>query len=80
VTYPGARATSLVLVCSLCLVLIGCSTWRAPTAIDDTPLRERAVTATLRGVQVSGAVLSDEDNEHYFGTNINDTGVQSIWV
>ena len=79
-THPGARATSLVLVCSLCLVLIGCSTWRAPTAIDDTPLRERAVTATLRDVQVSGAVLSNEDNEHYFGTNINDTGVQSIWI
>jgi len=68
------------LICSLCLTVIGCSTWRAPTAIDDTPLRERAVTATIRGVQVSGAVLSNEDNEHYFGTNINDTGVQSIWI
>ena len=77
---PTVRATGLVLVCSLCLALIGCSTWRAPTAIDDTPLRARAVTATLRDVQVSGAVLSNEDNEHYFGTNINDTGVQSIWV
>ena len=73
-------ATGLVLVCLMCLAGSGCSTWRAPTIIDDTPLRERAVTATLREVQVSGAVLSNEDNEHYFGTNINDTGVQSIWV
>ena len=72
--YTGA------LICSLCLAVIGCSTWRAPTSIDDTPLRERAVTATLRDVQVSGAVLSNEDNENYFGTNINDAGIQSIWI
>jgi len=74
------QATGLVLVCSLCLALIGCSTWKAPTAIDDTPLRERAVTATLKDIQVSGTVLSNEDNENFFGTNINDTGVQSVWV
>jgi hypothetical protein len=77
---PTVRAAGLVLACSLCLALIGCSTWQAPTTMDDTPLRARAVTATLRDVQVSGAVLSNEDNEHYFGTNINDTGVQSVWL
>lgn len=48
--------------------------------MDDTPLRERAVTATLRNVQVSATVLSAEDNRNFFGTDINDTGVQTVWV
>jgi hypothetical protein len=74
------QATGLVLLCWLCLALTGCSTWRAPAAIDDTALRERAVTTTVRDVQVSATVLSIEDNEKFFAANINDTGVQSVWV
>ncbi|MCP4407899.1 MAG: hypothetical protein GY807_09090 [Gammaproteobacteria bacterium] len=72
--------TSLVVSCLLCLALIGCASWQAPIVIDDSALRERAVTATLRDVQVSAAVLSIEDNQKFFGANINDTGVQSVWV
>ena len=71
---------TLLLSCWLCLALSGCATLRTPAAIDDTPLRERAVTATLRNVQVSATVLSAEDNRNFFGTDINDTGVQTIWV
>lgn len=74
------HAICLVLLCGLCLALTGCSTWRAPAAIDDTTLRERAVTTTVRDVQVSATVLSNEDNEKFFAANINDTGVQSVWV
>ena len=74
------HAIGLVLLCWLCLTLTGCSTWQAPAAIDDTALRERAVTATHRDVQVSATVLSTEDNEKFFAANINDTGVQSVWV
>lgn len=92
-SYPATRATCLQITPSvsrqstgliissfLCLALIGCATWKAPTAIDDSALRERAVTTMLRDVQVSAAILSIEDNQKIFSANINDTGVQSVWV
>ena len=71
---------TLLVSCLLCLALLGCATLRTPTAIDDTAVRERAVTATVRNVQVSAAVLSAEDNQNFFGTYINDTDVQTVWV
>ena len=78
--YVVQPIATLLLSCWLCLALSGCATLRTPAAMDDTPLRERAVTATLRNVQVSATVLSAEDNRNFFGTDINDTGVQTIWV
>ncbi|MEN8205918.1 MAG: hypothetical protein ABFS24_07890 [Pseudomonadota bacterium] len=74
------QAIGLALLYSLCLLLTGCSTWQAPAMLDDTPLRERAVTTMASNIRVSAAVLSKEDNLNIFATNINDKGVQSIWV
>ncbi|MEN8129900.1 MAG: hypothetical protein ABFS45_06835 [Pseudomonadota bacterium] len=74
------QSTGLVISCLLFLELIGCATWQIPKSIDDRVLRERAVTATVRDVQVNAAVLSIEDNQKFFSANINDTGVQSVWV
>ena len=71
---------TVLLSCWLCLALPGCATLQTPAAMDDTPLRERAVSATLRNVQVNAAVLSAEDNRNFFGTDLNDTGVQTVWV
>jgi hypothetical protein len=70
----------LLLSCWLCLALPGCATLQTPAAMDDTPLRERAVTATVRNVQVSAAVLSAADNRNFFGTDINESGIQTVWV
>jgi len=70
----------LLLSCWLCVTLPGCATLQTPAAIDDTPLRERAVTATVRNVQISAAVLSAADNHNFFGTDINESGVQTVWV
>lgn len=70
----------LLLSCWLCVTLPGCATLQTPAAMDDTPLRERAVTTTVRNIQVSAAVLSAEDNRNFFGSDINDTGVQTVWV
>lgn len=78
--YVVQPVSMLLLSCWLCLALPGCATLQTPAAIDDTPIRERAVTATVRNVQVSAAVLSAEDNHNFFGTDINDTGVQPVWV
>ncbi len=41
---------------------------------------QRAVSAVLEAVQVNAAVLSSEDNLDFFGTDLNDSGVQTVWV
>ncbi len=76
-----SRSGAAVFVsCLLCLAVCGCASWQAPTTIDDSSLRERAVTSTSREVQVSAAVFSAGDNQRYFSANLNDSGIQTIWV
>jgi hypothetical protein len=70
----------LLVSCWLCVTLPGCATLQIPATIDDTPLRERAESTTVRNVQLSAAVLSAEDNQQFFGTDLNDSGVQTVWV
>jgi hypothetical protein len=64
----------------LCLALCGCASWQAPARIDDSSLRARAVTSTSSDVQVSASVFSAGDNQRYFGANLNDSGIQTVWV
>ena len=77
VSHSGA---AVFVSCLLCLALCGCASWQAPATIDDSSLRERAVTSTSSDVQVSATVFSAEDNQRYFGANLNDSGIQTIWV
>ena len=65
---------------SLFLAIAGCATWQPPGTYNDEALRARAVTASNRGVNMRAAVLSAEDTRRVFGTDINKTGVQSVWV
>jgi hypothetical protein len=62
------------------LVFAGCATWSLPTRIDDTPLRERAVSATRQDARVSVAVLGSDDSKRMFGADINKTHIQPLWV
>ncbi len=64
----------------LALVLAGCATWRAPPVADDGPLRQREVSATSREVRVSATVLGSEDSKRMYGTDLNRTGVQPLWI
>lgn len=79
---PGnSHSTAAVFIsCLLCLALCGCASWQVPTTKDDSSLRERAVTSTINDVQVSAAVFSTEDNQRYFAADINNAGIQTIWV
>lgn len=79
---PGDLHSSVAVFvsCLLCLALCGCAGWQVPTTKDDSPLRERAVTSTSNDIQVSAAVFSAEDNQRYFAADINNAGIQSIWV
>ena len=58
----------------------GCATWQVPRDTDDSDLRQRAVSATVRDVRLSAAVLGAEDSQRLFGEDINATGVQPVWI
>jgi hypothetical protein len=65
---------------SFSLALASCATWQAPVDFNDGGLRARAVTASRQGVRVTAAVLGAEDSRRMFGAEVNETGVQSVWV
>jgi hypothetical protein len=76
--WPFERGCVLLIVCMLALV--GCATWQAPTEIDYSEIRSRAITAKVNKVQLSAAVLSTKDSQRIFGANINETSVQPVWI
>jgi hypothetical protein len=58
----------------------GCASWQPPAEFDASPLRARAVTAEVRGVGLTAAVLGTEDSKRMLGANINKQNVQPIWI
>jgi len=77
---PAAASCALCVVGMLALLLVGCSTWQVPDTVDDGAWRARAESEELHGVRVSAAVLSAEDSRRLFGTDVNASGIQPVWV
>ena len=75
---PAAGITGSIMVVLFCLV--GCATWQAPAAVDESTLRTRALSETVMDVTLSASVLSTTDSEQLFGTDLNSTGVQPVWI
>lgn len=78
--YWELPVVTMLLLTMLCLSLAGCATWQAPTEFNASLLRARAETQELRDVKLSAAVLSTDDSLRMFGSNINETGVQPVWI
>ena len=74
------RLLALLAAALLSGTLGGCATWQVPEATDDTEIRTRAETGAVRDVRLSAAVLSAEDSRRIFGKNLNETGIQPVWV
>ncbi len=68
--------------CATCLslVLANCATWQAPADAGDAALRSRAATDVRRDVRVSAAVLGAADTQRIFGSNLDKTHVQPVWI
>ena len=79
-SFTGRRVAAALAIFGLALALGGCATWQAPTEVDDSALRARAVSATQRGVRLNASVLSAEDSRRLFGADVNATGVQPVWI
>lgn len=65
---------------SLLVTLAGCATWQAPLDTGNAPLRERAITASSRGVDIRASVLGPEDSRRMLGADVTASGVQPVWV
>ena len=74
--------SGLLRACATCLslVLAGCATWQAPADVGDAALRSRAVTDARRDVHVSAAVLGAADTQRIFGSDLDKTHVQPVWI
>ncbi|MGD8841639.1 MAG: LssY C-terminal domain-containing protein [Gammaproteobacteria bacterium] len=77
---PGRFVATLVICALLGLAATGCSSWQVPSWNDSGDLRARAESETIRGVRLSATVLGSEDSRQMFGTNVNATGVQPVWI
>lgn len=73
---PGIKGAIIIVL----LYLGGCATWQAPETVDDSALRTRAVSETVMDVILSASVLSSEDSQQLFATDLNGTGVQPVWI
>jgi len=78
--WQTSSSLARLILCMLYLNLSGCATWQAPKAFDDSVLRARAMSEQLKGVRLSAAILSSDDNQRMFGADINATEVQPIWI
>lgn len=79
--HDKAHSNLVMLVLSMFyFALTGCATWQQPPEFDVSALRARAVTEEVKGIRLSATVLSAEDSKQMFGSNINETGVQPIWI
>ncbi len=76
----GRRLVAALAACTVYLALGGCATWQVPQSADDSALRARAVSETVRGVRLSAAVLSAADSFALLGADVNATGIQPVWV
>ena len=74
----AAGITGSIMVVLFCLV--SCATWQMPAAVDDSALRTRAVSETVMDVTLSASVLSSDDSQRLFATDLISTGVQPVWI
>jgi len=70
----------IALVATVNFTLAGCANWQPPPEFDVSVLRARAVTAEKKGVRLSAAVLSRDDNLRMFGVDLNQKQIQSVWI
>jgi len=74
----SAIATSVL---GLLLLTAACaSPFQGPAVVDPGPLRARAVTKVGEGVRVSAAVPSAEESRSIFGVQLEQRGVQPLWL
>ena len=77
----GARGFSGVVIAVLLSAVTACaSSFEAPEPLDETALRERAVTASEDGIRVAAAIPASTESITIFGVDLADVEVQPLWL
>lgn len=71
---------SLLVGLSFVLITIGGCTTYEPITLVEVPFQERAVTQSENNVTVSAVVLSEEESELIFATDLYRRGIQPVWL
>jgi hypothetical protein len=71
----AAFALALLLLIAACA-----SSFERPAPVDDGPLRARTVTKVEDGIRVSAAVPSADEARSTFGIDLEQRGVQPLWL
>ena len=61
------------------LAITGCATF-APKPLEVVPFMERAQTQEREGLRVTVSVLSREESIQAFGVDLEEKGIQAVWV
>lgn len=74
-------AVTLPFALALLLLTTACaSPFERPAPVDLEPLRARAVTKVEDGIRVSAAVPSADESRSVFGIDLEQRGVQPLWL
>lgn len=79
---PANQLSIFGLMLCFALLIDACATFEQPEIIDETPVRERALTQTAVsvGIQASVAVVGDEEAEEIFGIDLARKKIQAVWL
>jgi hypothetical protein len=75
-----SRAMTAFALALLLLIAACASPFERPAPVDLGPLRARAVTKVEDGIRVSAAVPSADESRSIFGIDLEERGVQPLWL
>ena len=75
----SVRVIHIGVLIFMLLMALGCASFR-PVPMEQVPFRERAVTQSDEDVNVTVVVLSPEESEKIFGTELSSRGIQPVWI
>jgi len=64
----------------LALFMNACATFKIPATINEAPVHERAMTKESNGIQVSAAVVGDQEARQIFGIDLARKNIQAVWL
>ena len=62
------------------LCINACATFKKPATINEASIYERALTQERHGIQVSTAVVGDDEARQIFGIDLSRKNIQAIWI
>jgi hypothetical protein len=80
--HDGTAKARAAVVMVLALLVAGCASsgYEAPAKVDQGSIRARAVTTSKNNIRASAAVPTAEEARAIFGVNLEEKGIQPLWL